>query len=177
MSTLSEPEIRALSKIIDELNYYEILRIPPGAGSTQIRHAYHSASRTFHPDVRRRLDTQLQTECDRISKRVTEAYCVLRDPRKRQAYDAKRARGEGLRIQISEARALHEREAVQARQGRTPEGRELFRKATEAIEQERWGVAFQNLQLALSFEAENPFFRAELDALQAQHPVEALRAR
>ena len=172
MAKMTRPEIRALSKIVDELDYYQILRLQPGAGSTEIRQAYHATSRHFHPDARRHLDDSLIEECTRISKRVTEAYCVLRDPRRRQAYDAKLSRGDGLRIQIAEARAVHQKETLQIRQGRTAQGRDLFRKATEAMAEENWPAAFQNLQLALTFESDNAFFRDQLDSLRDAHPSE-----
>lgn len=172
MGDMTTAEIRALSKIIDELDYYKVLRLQPSAGSAEIRRAYHATSRHFHPDVRRRLDESLEAECARISKRVTEAYCVLRDPRRRQAYDAKLSRNEGLRIQLAEARAAHQRESVLVRQGRTAQGRDLYRKATEAMADENWPAALQNLQLALTFESDNTFFQDQLDSLRAAHPSE-----
>ncbi|MCH2185364.1 J domain-containing protein [Myxococcota bacterium] len=173
MSEMTNAEIRALSKIIDQLDYYRILSLQPDAGSAEIRRAYHATSRCFHPDVRRRLNESLESECARISKRVTEAYCVLRDPRRRQAYDAKLSRKEGLRIQLAEARAAHQRESLLTRQGRTAQGRDLYRKATEAMADENWPAALQSLQLALTFESDNTFFQDQLDSLRAAHPSEA----
>ena len=84
-------EMLALVKIIDELDYYQVLHLAPDASQGEVKRAYFANSRTFHPDANRHLEGDLQHQCMSISKRVTEAYCVLRDPRRRSAYDAQRA--------------------------------------------------------------------------------------
>ena len=91
MSTTIDPlEIEALVRIMDELDYYQLLNVDPGASSADIRKAYHASSRTFHPDANRGLAEDQRANSGRISKRITEAYCVLRDARRRKAYDTKR---------------------------------------------------------------------------------------
>jgi DnaJ-class molecular chaperone len=80
-------EIRALAQILDELDYYSVLEIGPGASASEIRIAYHSATRRFHPDGHREIGDDLRPALGRIAKRVAEAYSVLRDPRRRKVYD------------------------------------------------------------------------------------------
>ena len=84
-------EISALVRIMDELDYYQLLNVDPKASTTDIRKAYHASSRSFHPDANRTLNEDLRDHCGKISKRITEAYCVLRDSRRRSAYASKRA--------------------------------------------------------------------------------------
>lgn len=163
MPSLSTHEIKALSKIIDELDYYQILRLETESSRSEVKKAYHATSRSFHPDANRHLEPAVREQCARISKRVTEAYCVLRDPRRRKAYDGRLARNEGIRMQLAEARAAHNRDDVQERRGRTPQGRDLLQKAQAAIANEDWATAAQNLQLALTFEASNAFFEQQLE--------------
>ena len=69
---LAPLEIRALAKIVDELDYYQILEIQPGASRAEIKQAYYKTSRTFHPDANRSLDSELRGECERITKRISE---------------------------------------------------------------------------------------------------------
>lgn len=163
---MSSHEIQALSKIIDELDYYQILHVEAASSTTEVKKAYHATSRSFHPDANRHLEPTLLDQCARISKRITEAYCVLRDPRRRKAYDGRLSRNEGIRMQLAEARAAHDRDDVKERQGRTSQGRELLQKATLAIESEDWSAAAQNLQLALTFESDNGFFKAQLEEVK-----------
>ncbi|HEM45430.1 MAG TPA: J domain-containing protein [Alphaproteobacteria bacterium] len=166
MPAMSSLEIQALAKIIDELDYYQILHLEPGSSASQVKRAFHDTSRAFHPDANRHLPPAVLDQCARIAKRVTEAYCVLRDPRRRKAYDDRLSRSEGLRMQLAEARAAHARDTVQERQGRTSQGRELYQKAMLAIQQEDWSSAAQNLQLALTFEADNAFFKEQLETVK-----------
>ena len=57
---LDEKEIKALARLVDDLNYYEILGVPAGTASAALRDAYHAASRKFHPDAHRHLDPDLR---------------------------------------------------------------------------------------------------------------------
>ncbi len=163
MPAMPLPEIRALAKIMDELDYYQILHLEPGASQSDIKRAYFSTSRTLHPDVNRHLDPAVQAECMRVSKRVTEAYCILRDPRSRTAYDAQRTEeGSDIRMQLADAKASHVKKDNQERQGRTPQGRQYYQKAAAALERDEAAAAISNLQMALTFEPDNAFFKEKL---------------
>ena len=101
MAELAPLEIRALAKIMDELDYYQILHLERDASASSVKQAYYATSRTFHPDANSHLETELLDDCSRISKRVTEAYSVLRDPRRRKSYDQRLQNDEGLRIPLA----------------------------------------------------------------------------
>jgi len=96
-----------------------------------------------------------------VTKRVTEAYAVLRDPRRRQAYDRMIDEGRGLRIQLAAAQAEGGRQARE-NEGRTAQGRQYFKLASAAKEGGDWGAVARNLQTALTFEPDNDFFKEEL---------------
>jgi len=68
-------------------DYYTTLGVDPNAGEAEIKTAYRRLARKYHPDVSKESGAEEQF------KAVNEAYEALRDPAKRNAYDALRARG------------------------------------------------------------------------------------
>jgi DnaJ-class molecular chaperone len=162
-------EITALLKIMGELDYYQLLGVKQNATSSQIRQAFHAASRCYHPDANRELGPDLQSQCEQISKLVTEAYCILRDPRRRQAYDSRIAEGQSLRIQLAEAKSAHAEQATAERRGRTAQGRQYHGKAEAALKKGNLAGAIQHVQMALTFEADNAGFKNLLEELRARH--------
>ena len=168
MASLPPLEIQALVKIIDELDYYQILHLEPDATQSEVKKAYFQTSRTFHPDANRHLENEMRTQCGLVSKRVTEAYCVLRDPRRRAAYDDQ-LQGEAAanRMQLAEARASHAKKNSEERQGKTPQGRQFFQKTQTAIERGDLAGAANHLQMALTFEPQNEGFKELLSELKA----------
>jgi DnaJ-class molecular chaperone len=173
MPTLDPMEISALARIMDELDYYQLLHVKPEASASEIRKAFHDSSRHFHPDANRQLAAELREQCGRISKRITEAYCVLRDTRRRKAYDSKRAEGAALRIQLAEARQTHSTQQKAERRGATPQGRQYHAKAETELKAGNLAAAIRHLQMALTFEAGNVGFKAMLDELRERQKASA----
>ncbi|HTD28861.1 MAG TPA: DnaJ C-terminal domain-containing protein [Xanthomonadaceae bacterium] len=68
-------------------DYYKVLGVEAGAGEAEIKAAYRRLARKFHPDVSK------ESGAEEKFKAVNEAYEVLRDAKKRAAYDALRTRG------------------------------------------------------------------------------------
>ncbi len=163
MSNIARLEIQALVRIMDELSYYQLLHVEPDVSSRDLKQAYYATARTFHPDTNRKLDDKTRESCHRISKVVTEAYCVLRDPRKRKAYDAKLDTEDGMRMQLSEARAAHAKQDSAKRTGTTPQGKQFLLKAEADMRREDYASASQNLQMALTFEPSNEHFKELLE--------------
>ena len=155
-------EIVALSRIIEELDYYQLLDLRRDAGAGEVKRAYHNSSRSFHPDANRHLEGELRAASHAIAKRITEAYAVLRDPRRRQAYDRSLDSGTAMRIQLADAAAQADRRSSQERGGRTPQGRQFFKLAEADIAKGNWAAAARNLQMALTFEPDNAVFKERL---------------
>ena len=167
MSELARLEIQALSRILDELSYYQLLHVEPDVSTRNLKRSYYETARTFHPDGNRDLDPETRASCHRISKVVTEAYCVLRDPRKRKAYDAKQSQG-GLRMQLAEARAAHTKQESAKRTGATPQGKQFLLRAEADMQREDYASATRNLQMALTFEPGNELFEKLLEEARAK---------
>ena len=163
--SLPSLEIQAVVKLLDELDYYQILHLEPDADQREVKKAYFATSRAFHPDANRHLREGLRDDCMRISKRVTEAYCVLRDPGRRAAYDSRQA-NEGVRMQLAEAKASHAKESEE-RLGRTAQGRQFYQKAMKCKQRGDTAAFINNLQMALTFERDNEFFKEQLAAAKA----------
>jgi DnaJ-class molecular chaperone len=158
-------EIHALARILDELDYYGLLHVAPGASVADVKLAYFASSRSFHPDGYRHHPAELQLAIGRIAKRVTEAYSVLRDPRRRAAYDRRLAAGGNPRLQLAEAEAEAGRSELEQR-GQTPQGRQYFSRAEADLQRGDSAAAIRNLQTALTFEPANEAYRQKLQDLR-----------
>lgn len=167
MAGLDTAEIRALARIIDELDYYQLLELEPAAPPTVVRRAYHDVSRRFHPDANRGVDPEARSALEAVARRVAEAYSVLRDPRRRRAYDAQLESGRGNRIQLVEAEARATRQARDEALGHTPNGRRFFALAKADRDQGRLESALRNLRTALTFEPDNEVFQRALAEVKA----------
>ena len=63
---------------------YSALGLSPTATQAEITHAYRRHLRDHHPDIRSR---ESNSGADERLRQIMEAYALLRDPRRRAAYD------------------------------------------------------------------------------------------
>ncbi len=64
-------------------DYYEVLGVERGAGEQEVKSAYRKLALQYHPD---RNPDNLEESTEKF-KEITEAYSILADPQKRNAYD------------------------------------------------------------------------------------------
>jgi len=160
-------QIRALARMLDRMDYYKLMRLERTANSTQIRESFHRLRRLLHTDRYMNDEADVRDAADRISKRINEAYVVLRSSR-RAVYDKALAQGT---LRYSEELESSAREESEADRGRTPNGRRFFALVVEDERRGDHAKALANLKMALAFEPQNPAFRKKLEALQAQQPA------
>jgi DnaJ-class molecular chaperone len=165
---LSAAEIKALARILDELDYYQLLEVERGVQRSAVQRAYHVVSRRFHPDANRGHEPDVRNALEAIARRLAEAYSVLRDARRRRAYDAQLADGSGSpRMQLAEAEARAGQQALAETKGRTPNGRRFFALACAEIDRGAFDEAARHIQMALTFEPDNAYFRRRFDEVRA----------
>jgi molecular chaperone DnaJ len=69
-------------KLATKKDYYEILGVPRDASEDQIKQAYRKLALKYHPDKNKG-----NPKAEEKFKEATEAYEILRDPKKRASYD------------------------------------------------------------------------------------------
>ena len=166
MPELAPAEIKALARIMDELDYYQLMDVEPGASPREVKEYYYSTSRNFHHDANRHVVGDLRAAILEIAKRVTEAYAVLRDPRRREAYNHLLENGRGVRLQLAQATEDGRQQVENG--ASTPQGRQYWSLAQSAIARDDWSAAARNLQTALAFEPSNPALRSALEKAKTQ---------
>ena len=62
-------------------DYYKILGVSRNVGAEELKRAYRKLARKYHPDVSK------EKNAEEKFKEVQEAYEVIKDPKKRAAYD------------------------------------------------------------------------------------------
>ena len=67
--------------MVTNRDYYEILGLSKGASAVDIKAAYRKMALKFHPDRNK------ETDAEQKFKEVNEAYEILKDSKKREAYD------------------------------------------------------------------------------------------
>lgn len=71
---------------------YALLRLNPNASSTELRQAFRSLSKRYHPDT----TTLPAAEAEEQFRRLQLAYATLSDPERRRRYDAELQRASAL---------------------------------------------------------------------------------
>lgn len=164
---MTEAEIRALSRVLDRLDYYKLLRLERGAPAPAVHDAYRKMRRGFHPDAYMASDDELRTAVGQISKRVNEGYQVLRDSARRAAYDQSLEKGQ-LRFTADAEEVARSEKAAPG--GTTANGKRCFGEMQTAERSGDLVGAVNSMKMGLRFEPENEHFKAKLEELQARIP-------
>ncbi len=158
-------ESEAIAGILDELDYFQILKLPNTAGLADVKTSYYQESRRFHPDRIFHLeDAALKARVLRIYKRITEAYSVLRDDVRRDKYLADitgPSRAEKLRYDEESEQEL--KRAKDEEIGATPNGRKLFAAGLAALQAGQVDAAERSFKMALLYEPSNERLKAKID--------------
>ncbi|HCP47068.1 MAG TPA: hypothetical protein DIU15_13565 [Deltaproteobacteria bacterium] len=170
-------EIETLTEVLDELDYYKIMKLKGGAPVPDVEKAYAAQSKNFHPDrffgVR---DPKFTKAVNAIFKKLNEAYQVLRDPDLKKMYDkkmgfrdaaGKKKTGGGDR----KSRPSIDKEGLEQEQGyldadevvTDKKAKKYWDLAQIAEMNEDWNGVVMNLQFALNYEQGNPVLKSKLE--------------
>ncbi len=69
------------------MGYYKVLCVKEWASDEQIKHAFHTMAREFHPDRHPGISQDLKEKMNVIFAYANEAYSTLMNPQKRKEYD------------------------------------------------------------------------------------------
>jgi len=167
-------EVETLATVLDQLDYFGVLKLPQTATPGDIKAAYYRESRAYHPDRYAALESvKLKEMIGRIYRRVNEAYTVLRDDKKRLKYLADVAgpeREQKLRFTEADEAQVKEdqKKKIEEQFGQTPNGRKFYAAALQEIQAARWEAAERALKSAIMYEPGNAKFKEQLAFVQAE---------
>jgi DnaJ-class molecular chaperone len=167
-------EVETLAAVLDQLDYYGVLKIQQGAGAADVKAAYYRESRAYHPDRFATVESaEFRELIGRVYRRINEAYTVLRDDQKRVRYLADVTgpdRARKLRFTETEEAAVKEeqKKKLEEQFGQTPNGRKFYATAALEVKAGRWEGAERALKSAIMYEPANPRFKELLAQVQGE---------
>jgi hypothetical protein len=169
-------QVLALAGRLPTLTYYQLLDVPVDAEPAAIQRSHHELTRRYHPDIFFGGDDPvLRRAAGVVYRRMSEAYGVLRDPRRRALYD------EGLQgaphtwvLRLSEDAEQRVQRRGRMRRGATDAGHFYWTRARAILEEAKrvdddrksrraMEEAARLLRLALAFEPQNEHFGFALE--------------
>lgn len=165
----TQVEIETLHEILPELDYYRLLQVEGGCPQDQIDPAFRRESRRLHPDRFASFEGPVRDKANDIYRAIGEAHRVLKEPETRGRYDTER-QGGARRVSGEAVAAAAKERAIAA---------DPAQAATHPKSEKYWKMALLNwaegnfkgcvlqIQLALTFEPNNPVFLEWMDKARA----------
>lgn len=151
---------------LNELDYFEILRVDRDASAEQIKGSYHLVSSVLHPDLHRSKSAEDRSVIEVTYRRTTEAYAILKE--------------EPSRLRYSELLETNRQAYLRFPNDAFPKGRPTsqaemhFEQAKSAIQRGNLKVAERLLGICLRLEQQNQTYRTVhqqvIDQLRRQQP-------
>ncbi len=127
-------EIRTLHTGLAERDYYELLGVARNASIPDVKRAYLSAAKRFHPDGLVRLGLEeLRPQAEELFARIARAHEALSDPARRREYDqgAEGDRADGEAKRVVQAEVLYRKAEVMMRAGNWSGAYDFLRPAVQ----------------------------------------------
>ena len=171
-------EVEVVAGMLEDLDYYRILKLKPGAPVGDVERAFTDQSKAFHPDrffgVR---DPKFMRMVTAVFKRVQESYQVLRDPELKKMYDSKMGLRDGAKGDSLSGSPRHVgKDALEAEKASgdgdsvvsDKRARKYWDLAQIAEGNDDWNGVVMNIGFALSYEADNQILKDKLAAAKVK---------
>ncbi|MBK7860289.1 MAG: DnaJ domain-containing protein [Archangiaceae bacterium] len=158
--------------VLNEVDYFQVLRVTQDAKPADIKRAFYRESRTYHPDRFFHLtEPEVKVDIGSVYKRITEAYYFLKDETKRKKYAADvNGPDRKSKLRFTEASEVETKAQVKKEQeeqiGTHPKGRALYATAMKDVDAGRWSDAQRNLKSALMYERDNARYKEKLGEVE-----------
>lgn len=149
-----EQEMLSRHAELHNQDLYHALGVASTASTDEIRRAYYSLARRFHPDKFR--NEVIKDKAEQVFARITEAYATLSDHDTRAYYDG----------ELASHRAGHE----QTTSDTTDLARQNFRRGRDELDRGRFAEALTFLMHACEQDPNKAEYFEYLGAAQARNP-------
>jgi curved DNA-binding protein CbpA len=156
----------AWAESLEGLNYYQVLRVQPGATAAEVKAAFHALALRCHPDRYAQEPKEVGHAAAKIFKRASEAYAVLSRPAARKDYDDGLKQGR-LRHDPSAKLAEREEEETIAALADTKEGKASGARADHWLRVGDFEKVRVELVTACNHEPYNKKLKAALEQFYA----------
>ena len=159
-------EINSIARLLDELDYFQILKVPQNATPEAVKAAYFRESRNYHPDKFYNESPDITKKVTAIFKRITEAYKILSDPETRADY-TDGINGPNRAKNLRFTHGIDGAGGVKEDEGQTPMGRKYYQMGKIAMNNLDYKGAKINFQLAAKMEPNNETFKKRIEEVDA----------
>ncbi|MGZ8844299.1 MAG: DnaJ domain-containing protein, partial [Pyrinomonadaceae bacterium] len=146
-------------------SYYDLLGVGHQASPDEVKNAYHSLARRYHPDRFHQADAQLRNQIESAFARVAQAYEVLGDQSSRATYDAQFA------VPASLSASERARSPTSPKAPTDSRAESSFQKGVAAINQRQPQQALRFFAEAASIEPRCARYRAEYGRVLINDPT------
>ena len=167
-------EVEVLYSVLDDLDYYKLFKLKPGAPLQEVERAFAEQSKAFHPDSFFGVaDPEFQQQVTRLFKKVSEAYQVLKAPDLKKLYDKKlglSVRGGGSELSAGEKMGSVNKAALEAEKAamnsetacQDKRSQKYWELSDIAWANEDWNGVVMNIQFAMNYEPNNKRLKEKL---------------
>lgn len=173
-------ELQSIAKLLNDIDYYRILKIAPHSSEEEVREAFHTEALLLHPDQYQHLkDPEMLDLSKKIYSRVIEAYRTLSSVERRKEYDKTLAKKPSSNAKGASPFENDENEITAIRRiektSTTTAGAKFFKLAQTAFQSKDLNSAKMNIQIALNTDVKNPEYldlahRIDADIVRKKKP-------
>ena len=158
MSALrNEIRLNALHEIVDDLDYYQLLKLEQNCEQKEIAKAFKRESQLLHPD---NSPEKLKDKATYIYTAINEAFRILKEPESRLSYDGLLSIGQ-IRAEDTALKTGSERSSANdpSKAAQTEQAKKYWLLALADMDAKRFDSAILNIRFAMQFEPKNEVFQ------------------